>query len=629
MKKSIFTFLSVLFLCSSCNSFQLLDTSKNTNTPAPTATIHLATSTPTPTKMPSSIPLERIDEADKELMYGDYEAALSLYENAYSTAIDENTRISSLYGIGISYYLSDSYKLAIETFNKIIERDLDNGSVSANSYYFLGMCHKELGAGFEAANALSKYLELKPSALIDYIQEIRGDALTDMNDYPAAIIAYETAINYANVSDLDRLQTKMGKAYQSMGDHNNAIRIFLEVYETTENDYIKAQMNRLAGESYLIIDLPDQAYARFQDSVLNYPLSYDAYLGLVTLVENNIPVNEQSRGIVDYYAGQYGVAIDAFSKYIKENPDHDDTSLHYLALSYRSIGEPEIAIETWERLIQDHEGGRYWLDAWDEIIYTQWAYLENYKKAAKKASSFVKLYPADDAASEFLYQAARNFERDGDLEKAATTWERLIDEYPSANLSYRATFLAGISYFRLHEYVKAQNAFQRVLVLGVEPSDISSAYFWIGKSQYAQELDIEAISSWQMAEKNDSQGYYGLRAKELILGLEPFSEVPEYELYYDLEYERKLATAWMQTTFDLPADTDLDSFDLIQNDINFIRGKELWDLYQFTESNSEFEVLRSKMENDPIANFQLLNYLLAIRHYRSAIFTSRLSLIHI
>ena len=591
----------------------------------PTPGLPESTSTPTipvVTNTPQiSFTLE-LNEAENAILYGDYQNANELYKEAFATALDERSQITSLYGIGKTYYLLEDYSDAIDTFTKIIERYPDNNIITTNTFYYLGMSYKNTDSVIEAINSFSQYLNRKPSYLVDHIQEIRGDLLLEIEDEPAAIIAYENAIQSAQLSNLDTLNSKIGIAYQLMGDHQNAIRVFMELYETTENDYIKAQMDRLAGESYLAIDLPDQAYARFQDAVENYPLSYDSYLCLVKLIDDEIPVSELSRGIVDYYAGQYGYAIDALEKYIANKIDHDGTPHHYLALSYRKIGDPKNAIDEWKYLIDNYAGNRFWIDAWDEIIYTQWAFLENYKLAAETALDFVKRYPAEDAAPDYLYKAARNFERNNDLDLAASTWERLIDEYPSADISYRALFLAGITYYRINEFVKSQNAFQRVLVLGVEPSEISSSYFWIGKTQFEQGQFDEAISSWELAEQKDPNGYYSLRSKELILNIAPFSEEIKYDFNYDLDYERGLADSWMRNTFDISDEIELLSNDLIKNDINYLRGNEFWELSEFSLAANEFDFLRKKFENDPAGSFQLLEHFTNIGLYRPAIYTS-------
>ena len=102
--------------------------------------------------------------------------------------------------------------------------------------------------------------------------------------------------------------------------------------------------------------IPEQAYARFQESVTDFPLSYYAYLGLIELVNNGVEVNQLDRGLVDYFANQHGVAIEAFTQYMDQTPDHDATALHYQALSLLAIGESKKAIENWTQIIENFSG---------------------------------------------------------------------------------------------------------------------------------------------------------------------------------------------------------------------------------------------------------------------------------
>jgi soluble lytic murein transglycosylase len=59
--------------------------------------------------------------------------------------------------------------------------------------------------------------------------------------------------------------------------------------KATSNEYTRAQANLLAGQSYLALELPEQAYARFQDSVSSYPLAYDSYTALVSAGKRQYP----------------------------------------------------------------------------------------------------------------------------------------------------------------------------------------------------------------------------------------------------------------------------------------------------------------------------------------------------
>ena len=623
--KIFFRLILISSLLSGCNAKQLVrfvePTLTNTqtveNSPTPSATY-------TPIPLTTGIPLTRIIEADSAFLSGDYENARQKYEDAYMNATEPSSQSAALLGMGKVQYASRNFQRAIDLLERLLANYPQELTAKADANYFIARCYSAMGFPLEAANAYTQYLQLKNGYLSDYIQELRGDALRDAKDHAASIVAYEFALRTSPSASVERLNTKIGLAYASMGDHEKAIRTFLDIYNSTGNDYVKAQMNRLTGDSYLLLGLNDQAYARYQDSVQNYPLSYDSYLGLVTLVNDGIPVDEKARGIVNYFAGQYGLAIDALDRYIENNPQLDGTALHYKALSLRANGETEKAIKVWEEFVEIYPDNQYWTDAWDQIIYTQWAYLKNHQMAANTSLNFVKQYSASPHAPDILFEAARIFERGKNLQKAAETWERLIDEYPSSNLSYQALFLTGISYYRIKDYSKALNSFQRILVLGTTNEELSIAYFWIGKTQSAQNMQVDALESWELAYQRDIGGYYSYRAKELSLGLSDFvSSNQNYDLSIDWEYERNLAENWLRTKFNIPMEIDLASKNLIENNLHFQRGNEFWGLGLYAKAKEEFEELRSLLGADPASIFQLLNHLLDSGLFQPAIFISR------
>ena len=94
--------------------------------------------------------------------------------------------------------------------------------------------------------------------------------------------------------------------------------------------------------------------------------------------------------------------------------------------------------------------------------------------------------------------AARVMERQGDLENAAATWERIANEYTSSENIPTALFLAGIMRYRLNDYPKALDTFQRDLLLSTQPEDKARAYLWIGKTQQRLGDGASAQASWQL-----------------------------------------------------------------------------------------------------------------------------------
>ncbi len=455
------------------------------------------------------------------------------------------------------------------------------------------------------------------------IQTMRGDLLRKGGLYTEAIEAYQKAIEASPNEDTTALQINIGSAYTEMGDHINAVRTFMGIYETTTNDYTKAQMNFLSGKSYMALGLPDQAYARYQDSVENYPKSYDTYTGLVELVNNNIPVNNLYRGMVDYYAGQYGLAIDILDRYIDENPGHDGTPLFYKALCLVETGQQTAAIVVYDQIITQYPDSRFWENAWDEKSYTQWVYLDQYSQGANTLIEYVNLRPESTNAPSYLFQAGRIFERSDLLDQAVVVWGSMIDRYPSAAESYRALFLTGIVHYRQENYAAAKLDFQRYLVLAGNSEDISAAHFWIAKCEQKLGYPDAAQQAWLQSAQSDPTGYYSERALEIMDGKLPFT--PSGNLNYDinLDAERAIAESWLRSTFTIDAAVDLSQIADLAYDDHLRKGNLFWELGLYEQAVEQFNLLYEKVKTDPVQNFRLMNHLLELHLYRPAIFISR------
>lgn len=574
---------------------------------------------PTPTSTPT--PSEHLRNATSLMILGDYAQAREEYRQAALNTADVEIQAQALLGIGKSYYQENNLTEAIETFRTIIEEHPPT-TVLPEAYFWLGRVYDAQGDYTNAAEAYARFLERKPGIIDELAQTLRGDALIKAGQYSEAIQAFQAAIR-ATTGDTTALQIKIGEAYAAANDFSNALTQFLSIYEATTNDYIKAQMNLRIGQIYLQLGHPEQAYARFLDSVNNFPRSYDSYSGLVALVNAGQPVNELQRGLVDYYAGQYGYAVEAFTRYINSTPDHDGRAHYYRALSWRALGKTTEAVQELQNLIQTHPNDPLWPNAWRELAYTQWAYLEDYEAAANTLKTYLQQVPTAADAVEIRFETARILERGGYLTEAATLWENLINDYPSSDLSYRALYLAGITYYRAQKYAQAQTALQRFLVLGDTPADRAAAWLWIGKTYAAMGNLEEARKAWQEAAAIDTLEYYGIRAQQLLNNTPPLTGPVNYDLGYDLEQERPQAEAWLREKFGIAPEIDLKDVGELANSPQFQRADLLWRLGFFIEARSEFEALRQSLENDPVNLYRLMNHTLELGAYRTAIFAAR------
>jgi soluble lytic murein transglycosylase len=578
-----------------------------------------STETPTPTPMPAS----RLKEADDAFFAGDLDTAQQLFQQAYDQTAEIDIKSNAMLGLGKTFYSRRDYITAIDIYNRLLGKYPDTDA-AANAYFLIGESYFDIEEYLQAANAYAKYAELKPGVIDNLVRTYQGNAAMAGGDYQQAIIAYQAALQSNPPGIASFLNIQIGKAYNNLGDYTAAIQYYMTVYDTAQENSSKATANLLAGQAYQKLNLSDEANTRFMDSVIQFPKEFDSFTALSTLVNNGIPVNDFYRGLVDYYAGSYGFAIQAFQRYIDSNPVDNDGSVYYFkGLSHYFNDQPRNAVAEYDALIANYPANPYWPAAWDEKAYVQANNLNEYTNAAETYKGFVASAPVSPDAPTFLFEAGRIYERAGDLENAAATWQRMMDEYPSAELSYRGLFLAGITYYRLGKFEEAHTIFQRILVLGTSPSEKAKAYLWLGKTFTALGKPEDAKNTWQLAETTDPTDYYSIRAGELLRGIEPFIIEEGIDLGYDLGLEKPEADAWLKTTFNLPDEIDLNGLADLANNQRIIRISAFYDLGLFKEAINEAELLRLDFQSDVVNSYRLMNFLVEKNLYQPAIYASK------
>jgi len=615
--------LWIIFILSACQNFPTAipkPSQTPTLTPGPSPT---PTAPPTSTPLPTPPPVVRIESGDQALFYGEYDAAREQYLAAFNDSTDPALKAAALWGLGKTELADGRFQAATDTLTTLTN-DYPESTYAARAHFLMGKAYFGLKQFQQAADAYNTYITRIPGVLDGYVQEYRGDALSEIKDYTNALNAYDAAVIASHLDDGLPLQIKIAQTRALFGDYAGALTLYDQIFAATTNDYIKAQMDYAAGNAHVQLGQTSEAYNRYLHTVENYPLSYYSYLALIELVDANIPVDDLDRGIVDYYAAQYDVALVALDRYIAANPANDGTAFYYRALTLRELQRNQEAIDGLDSFIKAYPEHPRWVEAWEDKAFLEWAVQGRYDAGAKTLLEFVSIIPTAAEAPDFLMNAARVTERDNRLEEAAQIWDRIANEYTSDGQVPTALFLAGIARYRLKDYERALATFQRSLLLSTIPEDRARAHLWIGKSQEQLGDKTGAEASWQQGKAADPTGYYSLRARDILIERPPFESPATTNLNPDLAKERKDAEAWVRVTFNLPSDTDLTGpAGTLAQDARFIRGTELWDLGMYDEARLEFEALREAVSQNPADSFRLANHLFEIGLYRSAIFAAR------
>ncbi len=594
-----------------------------TASPSPSTVPATPTQTPTPTPPPTPTPLpaNRITNADQARSDGDWDQAEVEYLNALQASSEPDIQSAALLGLARAQIDAGEYQAGVDTLKQLIASYPQSPELPY-AHFSLGQAYSALGLYSESAQGYLDYLIHRPGIVDAYVLDMRGDALAAAGDYAGALIDYRAALqspSYLNGLDIE---IKIARSHAAVGDYETALGIYQSIYDKAQSDFTRASMNFLMGQIYATLGQLDKAYAYYQDAVNNYPTAYDSYLALVQLVDSGVPVDELNRGIVDYHAGQYGVAMSAFDRYFQAGGVDHSTARYYNGLSLRALGGYDDAVAQWDVIIQNYPEDRFWDDAWDQKAYTQYFFQHNPELGIQTLLEFVAAVPNHPRAGEFLYDAAEVAETNGDLEQAAELWNRVATEYPLYDEAQRASFLAGITRYRLKDYENAASLFQRTLSSAATLQDRAAASFWLGKSQYASGDPIAAQATWELTANIDPTGYYSERGRDILRQLEPFAPPQDYDLSFDRQQERAQAEEWVKATFNLPEE-DLSSLGPLLGDERMFRGTELWELGLTDLARTEFEELRLSLQSDPANSYRLANYMLDLGLYRSAILSAR------
>ena len=537
--------------------------------PTPEATF-TATITPTP------LPIAHVTSGDQALFNGEYDAALLQFQTAFHDSPDPLIQSAAKWGEARIYFAQEKYADTISTLQFLIV-DYPQSAHVAQAYFLQGLSNYRLNNYQSAADAWQNYLTIHPGILDAYAQELRGDALFEAVNYAEALSAYQSAIQAPSLGDDINLDLKVASTYAKLGEYESALALYDGIAPRTPNDYIKAQVTYESGLMHQSLGQNEEALSKFRVAVENYPLSNYAYLSLVALLDSNAEVNDLDRGIVDYFAGQYDVAIAALDRYIEANPVEDGTAYYYRALAKNKIDFYEEALQDFTTFISGYPTHPNWGDAWGEKADLQFSMNLN-EDGLKTLVDFASAAPSNPLTEDYLMRAARIYESNAQYTEALQIWARVANEYPGSVQASTAVHFMGVINYRNGNTIAALESFSRSFTLAISPEDKARAILWMGKAQQKLGNNEEALNAWRQGQSIDPGGYYSERARDLIADRAPFASPVSLNTMPNLESERRDADAWMKLTFNLPAETDLNGLGSLAGDERVVRGTELWDL---------------------------------------------------
>ena len=555
---------------------------------------------------------------------GDYETAAGTYRDLLALGPESEVDAQARLGLGTAYLRAGDYTSAAKALESLLEAHQDSEPAS-QGHFLLAEALVGMGEPLTATEEYRAYLAAG-TVITSYINEYIGNALYADGAYTDAVDAYTAAVAEAPDRSFEvGMREKLALTYVALGDYAAAVAQYDAILDVARIRTYRARIAYQAAETLVWAGETDAGYDRHLDVVETYYTDHYAeyypYLSLVRLVEAGRPADDLLRGIVDYYGGAYGPAVEAFYRYINAYPEAHSGDAHwYAGLSYLAAGSPDLAAGEFQLLIDTHPEDAHLGDAWMGLAEAT-VDAGDVDSAVETYRGFVADSPDHRRAPEALFEAAQLLERDGQLEDAAGAYMDCHVQYSDSEFGPHALFRSGLQSYRLEAWVDAAVTWDTLVNVYPNSLYLPATFLWLGKTRLAQGDRDAAEAAFQEAMTADPDGYYGLRAADLLVDpLVALFPPTSYERAGDDISERAEAEAWLAEWLGLEDATGLGELGSdLAADPRLQRGRELWRLGHFEEAKWELEAVRYATQDDALAQYQLALLFRDIGLYRSSI----------
>ena len=681
MKSALLFFLTIClaFMLAACEQ---LDTGEATKQRFPTATLNptptlvpgLPTSTPgliaspatieptsipiTPTPLPSPTetpiptntppPESRIEIGQMYLAHGNYDAAVDQFLNSLlSGSLNPIDRQQALYGLSLSQFERGYFTAAADAFSELLASsasstestspgfqglvDINRDSIPvSDAYYYLGKISMLEGDCEAAIGAYESYYALNQDMASYIVPEIASCYL-GLDDPQSALSLYEMAVDSPALEEINiALRMELARQYLSSSNFEGTLEQYDALANLATTEEAKGKANYLMGSTLLALGEFKDGYDYFREAIELYPRAFDSYLALSALIEIGEDVNDLDRGVVDFYAAAYEPAINALSRYLEGNDQHDEDAHLFLAWSYEGLVPAENALTQIDAYIEatapvdEQETGEEG-DSLDtsETLNPARGWLErarlqtrsgNLPGAISDYQELLALYPEDAEAPLAAWWVAAYSEQLGFIEPAIESYELMAQNYPDHEDAPEALFRAGYLAHQAGDDERAAGIWQQAVDEHIDAPYGAASLVWLFRIS-----GIEPDQFIEQAQKIPGSDFYQLRARHIAGNTDPFEVATSVKLEAT-EEERFQAEEWLRAQLELEPAADIRTLlpELAQ-DGRLTRGQKLLRLGRWQEAKVELESLRWSFRENMLASYQLALIFRDLGLYRSSI----------
>ncbi len=572
--------------------------------PTPTATsmpraTPSPTPAPTPTPTPTPSPSEWLMRARSAMRIGAFEEAAAAYAAALQGPLSPEQVGEAWLGRGRALLAAEQPAEAAQALSQAPLSSLPP-KWARSLWALLGDARRQAGDPAGAAEAYAQALAAGSPLTVE-LRMRRALALRDAGRWEAAAAELRSALPFArDPSQEAAIREQLAETLEALQVYPAALEQYQAILTFAQNPAYRAYIEWRAAQTLLNAGRTGEAYARLQRLIREAPTTIAAYNALVRLVEAGIPVPDDLRGQIDYFAGQCLPAVQAFERWIAAHPEHGDAH-YYAALCYGNLGNRNAAHAHLDALLRDHPEASHWAEGWLEKgrLWVQEGHLD---AALALWRRFLERFPQHPFVPRLLWEAGRLLERNGAEGPAADFYRRLAEGFPADAHAPEAWHRMSLLAYTRGDLPTAAAAWEALRNRYPGSPWALTAQFWLGKVAWARGDRARAEAEWREVATRAAGRFLGERARMLLNGQDLEGESPP--AFPDPDAGQEEAEAWLRARLGI-TDTARLRTPRFLSDPDWLAGEEAWRMGWVEEARRLWTSVRQRLEGDPLALYQL------------------------
>ncbi|WP_350287713.1 tetratricopeptide repeat protein [uncultured Croceitalea sp.] len=397
---------------------------------------------PTSTKRNSAF----IDVADYYFETGKYPYALKWYKKVDQNAMSRKDKERFNFNSGYSYYASNRPKEAERYLGKVTNSE----KYGAQAKYYLGYIAYEQD-DYDSANE-------------------RFDKITDPKVLEEKLSYYQADLNF------------------KLGNFEKAIEMAEKQLPKSDRREV-SELNKIIGESYFNLENYGEA--------IPYLKKYKGKRGRFSNTDFYF------LGYSYYKLGDYESAIGQFNKIINGSNSVAQNAYYHLAECYLKLDKKSEALNAFRNASEMSFNESIEKDALLNYARLSYEIGNAYEPVPQVINSYLEKYPKDEHQEELQELLVDSYITSRNFEGAMTLLEK-NSGYASKETYQKVAFYRGVELFIDGDYAEAIERFSKSLKSSENPIFQARGQYWKAESAYRLNRFEEALSDFQLFEKNSS-----------------------------------------------------------------------------------------------------------------------------